>query len=175
MSQLIANLHRSHPGKKNREQLLKLVEPPEYKDGRTKQCFKDDCDINKIMTRFEVTGTISHLAKWEGVYADFSDFDFQMQTQQLTRGREIFDELPAEVRKEFGQSPAAFFKYVNDPANADDLRKKLPALAKPGQQLPPVVSPTADNEAALAAASEPASVNPIKTPAKPETNPPASS
>ncbi len=175
MSQLIANLHRSHPGKKNRDQMLKLVKPREYKDGRTKQCFKDECDINKIMTRFEVTGTISHLAKWEGVYADFSDFDFHRQTEQLTRGREIFDDLPAEVRKEFGQSPAAFFQYVNDPANAADLRKKLPALAKPGQQLPRVASPTADNEAALAAALEPAAPLVPPAPINPPADPPASS
>ncbi len=155
MSQLIARLDAEKTGKRTRAQMLKLVPLLVYTDGRTKQCFKDECNIDKIMARFNQTGTMSHLAKYEGVYADFSDFDFHEQTNRLTRGREIFDELPAELRREFGQSPAAFFAYVNDPANADDLAKKLPALAKPGQQLPPVASPTADNEAALAAASEP--------------------
>ena len=174
MSQLIARLNAEKAGKKNRTQLLALVPDRVYDDGRTKQSFKDECDINKIMCRFEVTGTISHLAKWEGVYADFSDFDFQRQTEQLTRGREIFDDLPGEVRKEFGQSPAAFFKYVNDPANAEDLRKKLPALAKPGQQLPRVASPTADNEAALAAAKEPAAPKAPPAPKNPPADPPAS-
>ncbi len=142
-------------GKENREELLALIPATVYKDGRTKQCYKDECDIDKIMTRFSVTGTISHLTKYEGVYADFSEFDFHTQSTMLARGGEIFAALPAELRKEFSQSPARFFKYVNDPANAEDLRKKLPALAKPGRQLPAVSPPDADTEAAVAAASEP--------------------
>jgi hypothetical protein len=113
----------------------KKLKHPVYLDGRTKQSYKDECDINKIMERFAVTNTITHLNKHQGAYADFSDFDFSEQTRQLTRGREIFDDLPAEVRREFGQSPDAFFQYVNDPANAGDLHKKIPGLTKPGNQL----------------------------------------
>ncbi len=175
MSLRIAALEKGKPGKKSRAQLLGLVPKLVYDDGRTKQSFKDETDINKIMQRFSVTGTISHLAKWKGVYADFSDFDFMEQEQKLTRGAEIFAELPAEIRREFGQSAAAFFAYVNNPANADDLRKNLPALAEPGRQIPLTSPRNADTEAAVAAASEPASVDLQKTPAKPETTPPASS
>ncbi len=144
-----------------------LQQQKKYTDGRTKQSFKDECDIVKIMARAEKAGTISHLQKFEGVYADFSDFDFHEQTTMLTKGREIFDELPGEIRQEFAQSPAKFFAYVNDPANKDELLKKLPGLAKPGRQLVnPTVAPNADEEAALAAASEPASGTPNATPTK---------
>jgi len=168
MSQALAHLAALDPRKKlSRTQIIALAKATVYNDGRTKQCHKDECDINKIMTRFDKTGTISHLSKFEGVYADFSDFDFHEHTQKLTKGREIFDALPAEIRREFGQSPADFFKYVNDPENVDNLRLKLPALAEPGQQLPPEVSPTADHEAAVAAASEPASVTPEAPPPGP--------
>ncbi len=180
MSLRIANLALGKPAK-TREQLLALVPPLKYDDGRTKQSFKDETDINKIMARFDRTGTISHMAKFEGVYADYSDYDFFEQTRMLTRGREVFDALPAELRREFNQSPAAFFAYVNDPANADDLRSKLPALAKPGQQLPRTVSPDANLEAADAAASEPVASDKPKTieppavaPKEPDTAPPAS-
>ncbi len=142
-----------------------LTQVKKYTDGRTKQCFKNECDIQKIMARAEKAGTISHLEKYQGVYADYSEVDFFSMTQTLTRGREVFDELPAEIRQEFGQSPAKFFAFVNDPANKDDLLTKLPALAKPGKQLiNPTSPPTADQEAALAAASEPASVNPAPAP-----------
>ncbi len=141
-----------------------LKQIKKYNDGRTKQCFKNECDIKKIMARADKAGTISHLEKYQGVYADYSDVDFQEITQKLTRGREIFDELPGELRAEFGQSPAAFFKYVNDPANAGDLRKKLPGLAEPGRQIiNPTVPPTADEEAAAAAASEPLASKPRPT------------
>ncbi len=149
-----------------REELLALNVPLEYKDGRTKQSFKDETDIEKIMARADVTGTISHLAKYEGVYADFSDFDFHKQNNMLAAGRGIFEELPAEIRQEFRQSPAEFFKYVNDPANADDLRNKLPALAKPGRQNIQVTAPDADTQAALDAAKTAVTAEPVATPPK---------
>ncbi len=170
MSMHLSNLAALDPRKKlTRTQIIALQKATAYADGRTKQCHKDECDINKIMARFDKTGTISHLAKFEGVYADYSDFDFHEQTNKLTQGREIFDALPAEIRREFGQSPAAFFEFVNDPENIDHLREKLPDLAKPGQQLPAEASPTADHEAAVAAASEPASEPPEVTPPDPES------
>ncbi len=157
MSQRLANLAK---GKKlSRAKIIALQSAPVYDDGRTLQCHKDECDINKIMARFAVTNTITHLSKHEPQYADFSDFDFHEQTRKLTQGREIFDDLPAEVRREFGQSPAAFFAYVNDPANINDLHNKIPGLAKPGDQLPDVKPLDAD-QAAAAAAREPVAPEP---------------
>ncbi len=123
----------------------RLIQPGPYKDGRTKQAFKDETDINKILQRAQKAGTMSHLQKYEGTYGDFADFDFLDANVQLTKGREIFDALPSELRTEFGQSPAAFFAYVNDPANAEDLKKKLPALAEPGRQMIDLAGTTADS------------------------------
>lgn len=114
-------------------QRLKRVKP-DYKDGRTKQSFKDETDINKILIRAQKTGTISHLAKYEGTYGDFAEYDFFGNLVMLTRGREIFDELPSEIRNEFANSPADFFQYVNDPENVDRLNELLPGLAAPGRQ-----------------------------------------
>ncbi len=148
----------------NRLQILALEPEKKYDDGRTKQSFKDQTDIEKIMGRFAHTGTISHIAKYEGVYADFSDLDFHHQITQLAKGETIFAALPAELRKEFGQDPQAFFDFVNDPVNADDLLQKLPALAEPGQQLPRTPTPDANLAAADAAAMVPEAPKPVETP-----------
>ena len=111
------------------------IEKKDYSDGRTKQSFKDSTDINKIVAKWQKTGTISHLAKHQPVYGDFSDIDDLLSAHnRMVRGVEIFNELPSEVRKEFNQDIGEFFRYVNDPANKDDLAEKLPALAKPGRQ-----------------------------------------
>jgi len=124
----------------------------EYGDGRTKQAFKDQTDINKILAKAQRTGTISHLAKYQGEYGDFTDVDDLLTAyQRLERGNQIFSELPSEVRAEFKQDPASFFKFVNDPANIDRLDEVLPQLAKPGTQLPDVLGKTGG----AAAASEP--------------------
>ncbi len=152
MSLFLAELRKKETkSKMSRAEILALRPEKVYDDGRTKQSFKDDTDIEKIMARADKTGTISHLAKYEGVYADFSDFDFHKQNNMLTRGNSIFAELPAEIRKEFRQSPAAFFEYVNVPGNIE----KLTALAAPGRQITQVTAPDADTQAALDAAQKP--------------------
>ncbi len=125
------------------------------------------------MARAEKAGTISHLEKFEGVYADYSDVDFHSMSNQLAKGAAIFSELPAEMRREFDQDPQKFFQYVNDPANKDELLEKLPGLAAPGRQLNPSVAPTADEIAALPPTSPPeADDQPIPTPVVATTTPP---
>jgi len=150
----------------------RLVQPI-YEDGRTKQAFKDETDINKILHRAQKTGTLSHLQKFEGRYGDFAGFDFFEATLQLTKGREVFDALPSELRREFNQSPAQFFAYVNNPANKDDLLKKLPMLAMPGRQNIDMSGKTApdDPPAAKEAAKPTEEPTPAEAPTQP-TEPP---
>ncbi len=120
--------------------------PLDYSDGRTKQAFKDSTDINQILARVAQGDTITHLAKHGAIYGDFSDIDDLLTGyQRLEKGNKIFAELPGEVRKEFDQSPAKFFNYVNDPANIDRLPELLPAIAAPGRQLVNTVKRTPAN------------------------------
>ena len=141
---------------------LPVKKKGKYSDGMTKQAFKDQTDINKILQRAQKTGTISHLAKYGPVYGDFTDIDDLLTAhQRLARAQEIFSELPSEVRREFDQDPAGFFNFVNDPANRERLKEVLPEIAKAGGYFP-VVNPgmggnPAAEEAAAAAASSSAS------------------
>lgn len=113
----------------------KQVWPKDYSDGRTKQAFKDQTDINKLLAKAARGDTISHLAKHGAVYGDFTDIDDLLVAQQrLAKGQEIFDALPGEIKREFNQNPAEFFNFVNNPANQDKLPEVLPALAARGQQ-----------------------------------------
>jgi hypothetical protein len=110
--------------------------PDPDEPSRTKQSFKDSCDINKILAKHAKAGTLSHLEKHGAHYADYSDFEFDEHMRKIAQGREMFDELPSEVRAEFEQSPAKFFAFVNDPTNVDRLAELLPAIAKPGRYFP---------------------------------------
>lgn len=122
------------------------LELPTYEDGRTKQSFKDATDINKLLEKAAKGGTLSHLAKHGATYGDFSDIDDLLTAHaRLERGVEIFNELPAEIRKEFNQSPQEFYNYVNNPANTERLPELLPGLAKQGKQRPEVLR-TAENQ-----------------------------
>lgn len=131
---------------------MSMLDEPEkdYSDGRTKQAFKDSTDINKILAKAARGESISHLQRHGAIYGDFTDVDDLLHAhERLERGKSIFAELPAEVRREFGNDLGAFFRFVNDPANVDRLSELLPALAAPGRQLPvlnaapvePVVAP----------------------------------
>jgi phage internal scaffolding protein len=117
-----------------------------YDDGRTKQAFKDSTDVNKIIARHQRAGTLSHLAKYEGQYGDFSDFDFFEAQNQLAKAKTIFDELPSEIRREFNNDPSRFFEFANEPENVGKLAEILPDLARPGRQFPLVFGQTRSSE-----------------------------
>lgn len=124
--------------------MLGTQQPPKYEDGRTKQSFKQETDINYLLEKHARLGTLSHLEQYKGEYGDFATFDFHQAQNQIAKASSMFEQLPAEVRNEFRGDPALFFEYVNHPDHKDKLAELLPALAKPGRQLPPR-PPSADN------------------------------
>lgn len=117
---------------------------PEFGPGRTKQAFKDDCDINKMLAKAQKVGSLSHLQKYGAVYGDFTEApaDLLEARELLERGDTIFRELPSEIRKEFKNDSRSFFQFVNDPGNKDRLHEVLPEIAKPGTFFPDVSAAT---------------------------------
>lgn len=145
--------------------------PVLYGDGRTKQSFKDQADINKILMKAQRAGGLSHLAKHGAQYGDFTDVpDLLTAYSRLQRAEQIHAELPSELRREF-PTWDKFFTYVNDPANADQLEERIPALAKPGRQRPAVIR-SAASEADPKVVSAPAEPS---TPSEPPSAAPAPS
>lgn len=107
---------------------LKQVE--KYEDGRTKQSFKDETDVNQIIQKHTRMGTLSHLEQFGGQYGDMADFDFQEAQNQIAKANSMFETLPSAVRNQFANSPEEFFKFVNDPENSENLAEALPELAE---------------------------------------------
>ncbi len=105
--------------------------------GKTKQSFAKECDINNIMSRYEKTGAMSHLTKYEGRYGDYAtSMDLHEYMQEMGKTQDMFDDLPKEIKREFGQDPGKFIDFVQNPENSGRLAELLPALAAPGSQLP---------------------------------------
>lgn len=127
--------------------------PKDYSDGRTKQSFKDETDVNNIIRQHTRMGTLSHLEQWGGQYGDLTGFDFQQAQNQIAHANSMFEQLPSAVRNEFKNSPELFFDYVNDPENKDDLAKKLPLLAEPGHR--PLPTPAEIEDPAPTPPAEP--------------------
>lgn len=90
----------------------------------TKQCFAADADINNIMRKFEQTGMIDHLSKYEGSYQDLTDMpDYHTALNAVISAQEMFMSLPAEVRANFKNDPGEFLEFVDKPENIDKLRE----------------------------------------------------
>lgn len=93
----------------------------EWGDSLTKQSFKDECDVNKLLKRYVKTGALSHFAKHGGEYMNVTPVDFQEAMNTVITAQALFDDLPAEIRGRFQNDPAQFLGFVQDPANADEL------------------------------------------------------
>lgn len=87
----------------------------------TKQAFKDECNINKIIAKYQKTGAITHLNKNAPQYGYATSLDFREALEVVKEGQRLFDELPANIRKICDHDPAKFLEFVQDPKNKDQL------------------------------------------------------
>lgn len=92
---------------------------------RTRQEFKDECDINFIMKRYEATGVMPQ--PWKsppvGSFADFASAPDFMEAQTIiARSREQFATLPARVRDRFQNNPAHLLAFLEDEGNLGEAR-----------------------------------------------------
>lgn len=93
---------------------------------RTKQAFKDECDINKIMQRFKKVQGVDYLTQYNAVaggqFGDFSNVtDYRTAIDQVRVAQGVFDQLPSAVRYRFQNDPALFLDFVDNPANKQEM------------------------------------------------------
>lgn len=112
-------------------------------DGRAKQEFAEECDINTIMARYAKTGTVPTNVG-QPFYGDFADLPSFQEAHEIIRlAEEAFMSLPATVRREFDNDPGAFVRFAEDEANLEQMR--LWGLARPlGQDQGVSPDPVAD-------------------------------
>lgn len=96
---------------------------------RTRQAMKDECDINVIMRKYERSGLLEHVNRFQGEYGDFAAIDFQDAMNTVVAATEMFESVPARIRAKFGNDPGAFLEFATDAKNMDEMRSL--GLAKP--------------------------------------------
>lgn len=90
--------------------------------GRTKQSFKDECDINNILSRFNKTGQLPELIKSNPQYGDFSSVnDYQDSLNLVLHAQAQFAALSSRVRERFNNDPARFLEFTSNPKNAQEM------------------------------------------------------
>ena len=86
------------------------------------QQFKDECDINVILERFNVTGQLP-VVPLQPQFGDFSGItDYQTALNAVLDAQESFDALPARIRERFANDPAAFVDFCLDEANKEEMK-----------------------------------------------------
>jgi phage internal scaffolding protein len=109
--------------------------------GLTEQSHKADCDVNRILKRFEATGLITHVNTRKPVFEDVSSAgDYLDAVNLANRVEETFMNLPAQVRARFSNDPAEFVGFITDPDNEFELeafgltQKDVPHVGQPTEK-----------------------------------------
>ena len=128
-------------------------------EGRTMQEFKDECDINNILKKYQRSGLVDHVREFEGRYGDFTAaVDYHEAMNITIQAQEMFMTLPSAIRARFENDPGEFLAFANNPENEDELREMgllpSPAAAQAAEQMPAEPAPAA------AVAAEAESVSP---------------
>lgn len=93
---------------------------PEDEVRRTKQEFKDDCDINNILRKFRKTGVLEHVRKHGPEYGFAPAVDYHEAMNLVLKADAMYADLPSDLRKRF-KDPAEFLEFVQDPENAEEM------------------------------------------------------
>lgn len=100
----------------------------EFKEeSMTQQHFRDDCDINRIMQRYQETGVLIDPIVGTGrqpMFGEFdSEFDLREAMDKVNMAYEQFNQLPSRIRERFDNSPAKLMEFLRDPDNYDEALK----------------------------------------------------
>ena len=94
---------------------------PKGGPSKTKQSFKDECDINKIMAKYQKTGLVSHINSHSAEYGYATSLDFRQALDTVKKGETLFAELPSSIRRKFDNSPQEFLAFCEDPSNRSEM------------------------------------------------------
>lgn len=109
--------------------------------GLTKQSFKDQCDINNIMAKFDYDMSLvrDDLNNARGDFLDLATMpSYHDSLNAVLAANQAFADLPASIRKRFDNDPAEFLLFVHDPKNRDEMRTM--GLLKDPEKIPDPVS-----------------------------------
>lgn len=110
-----------------------IINCPQHED-RTKQSFRDECDMNNIVSRIRKSGYIPLEAQdslRRQIYADVSGAPQSLEEAYavVARADKAFSTLPARLRERF-RDPSGLLAFLDDPDNLKEAQD-LGLIAKP--------------------------------------------
>jgi len=126
----MSKIYREKTGKMNKstttEEMRTFCQRPgkQDEDGNpiyfTEQAHKNECDINHILMKYDKTGLITNVSKFEGHFGDISGQDFKQMQDQIATAKTMFNQLPVEIRNRFDNKPAELLTFMDNPENRNE-------------------------------------------------------
>lgn len=89
----------------------------------TEQHHKKECDVNFIIAKYDKEGIIKHVSRFEAKFGDMTGVDFKEMQDTVAKAKTSFNNLPANLRKRFGNSPEGLLSFMENPANRQEAIK----------------------------------------------------
>lgn len=111
-------------------------------DSKTRQSFKEECDINNILKQYIRTGVLTFTNKHAPQYGDFPAYDLKEALQVVKDANAMFADMPAVLRKRFNNNPEEFLEFIQSPDNRAEaeilglIEPKAQQTAKPAEKAP---------------------------------------
>ena len=87
------------------------------------QHFKEECDINTILQKFNITGLLPE-APLSPRYGDFSGIgDYHSALNRVIAAQMEFEGLPAQIRARFDNDPAKLIDFLGDDKNREEAEE----------------------------------------------------
>lgn len=123
----------------------------------TQQNFKDSCDINHMMKKYQKTGILGDPNRPMPRFGDFSGgSDFHEMNTKVVRAFQDFNDLPGKVKAYFRNDPGELIEFLADESNREEaIKLGLIDPKKEGLQEPtPAAEPPIGDEKGTPKAAE---------------------
>jgi phage internal scaffolding protein len=87
------------------------------------QHFKEECDINTILQKFNITGLLPQ-SPLSPRYGDFSGIgDYHTALNRVIAAQDEFEALPAQIRARFDNDPANLIEFLGNEKNRSEAEE----------------------------------------------------
>ena len=87
------------------------------------QHFKEECDINTILQKFNITGLLPENSL-SPRYGDFTGIgDYHTAMNRVFAVQEEFEAIPAQIRARFNNDPANLIEFLDNSDNRPEAEK----------------------------------------------------
>ena len=87
------------------------------------QHFKEECDINTILEKFNITGLLPE-QPLSPRYGDFTGIgDYHTAMNRVLAAQDEFEALPAQIRARFGNDPAQLIEFLENSENRPEAEE----------------------------------------------------